>query len=102
MALLELLVAAAWARVVATDILQGVAHRLLRGVVAMRTMDMTVIMRVMVMIVIVVVVAVRSMDMGLVHLGYSVIESAGIISPSKPIRTLSLNSRPVLSLPSSR
>ncbi|GAB7533224.1 hypothetical protein PS3A_56400 [Pseudomonas sp. 3A(2025)] len=99
MALLELLVAAARARVVATDILQGVAHRLLRGVVAVRTMDMTVVMVMMVMIM--VVVAIRAMDMGLVHLGYSVIE-AGIISPSSPIRTLSLNSKPVLSLPSRR
>ena len=99
MALLELLLAAAWARIVATDILQGVAHRLLRSVVAVRTMHMTVVMVVMVMIM--VVVAVRAMDMGLVHLGYSIIE-AGIISPFKPIRTLSLNSSPVLSLPSSR
>jgi hypothetical protein len=60
-ALLEFLAAAAWARVVAADIFQGVAHRLLVSVVAMRTVNMAVVVIVVVMI----VVAVRAMDMGL-------------------------------------
>jgi hypothetical protein len=67
-ALLELLVAAAWARVVAADILQGVAHRLLVTVVAVRTVNMAVVMVMVMMIMI--VVAVRAMNMGLLsHCG---------------------------------
>ena len=76
-AFLEFLVAAAWARIVATNVLQGIAHRLLVSVAAVRAVDMAMLVIVMVMI----VVAIRAMDMGLlVHRGYSVIESARIIS----------------------
>jgi hypothetical protein len=60
-ALLEFLLAAAWARIVAANVLQGVAYRLLVGVVAVRAVDMAVV----VIMVIVIVVAVRAMDMGL-------------------------------------
>ena len=68
MALLELLVAAARAWIVAADILPGVAYRLLVAVVAVRTVNMAVVMVMMIMIMI--VVAVRSMDMGLLgHCG---------------------------------
>nr|BFD40054.1 hypothetical protein FFPRI1PSEUD_15530 [Pseudomonas sp. FFPRI_1] len=61
MALLELLAAAAWAGVIAADVLQGVAHRLLVGVVAVRAVNMAMVMIVVVMI----VIAVRAMDMRL-------------------------------------
>ena len=65
-ALLELLAAAAWARIVAANVLQGVAHRLLVAVVAVRAVYMAMVMVVVIMI----VVAVRAMDMGLLgHLG---------------------------------
>jgi hypothetical protein len=65
-ALLELLVAAARAWVVATDVLQGIAHWLLGGVVAVRAVNMAVVMVVMIMI----VVAVGAMNMGLLgHCG---------------------------------
>jgi hypothetical protein len=60
-ALLEFLRAAAWARIVATNVLQGIAHWLLVSVAAVRAVDMTVV----VIMVIVVMVAVRTMDMGL-------------------------------------
>jgi len=62
-ALLELLAVAAWARVVAANVLQGIARRFLRGMVAVRAMHMAVvmIMRVMVMI----VIAVGAMNVGL-------------------------------------
>jgi len=66
-ALLELLVAAAGARIVAANVLQGVAHRLLVGVVAVRAMHMAMVMVVMVVMI---VIAVRAMDMGLLgHCG---------------------------------
>jgi hypothetical protein len=66
-ALLELLVAAARARVVATDVLQGVAYWLLGFVVAVRAVNVAVVMVVMVVMI---VVAVRAMNMGLLgHLG---------------------------------
>lgn len=57
-ALLEFLVAAAGARVVTTDLLERIANGLLRAVVAMRAMDVPVIM-------VVIVVAVWAVDMGL-------------------------------------
>lgn len=60
-ALLEFFLAAARARIVATHILQGVAHWLLVSVAAVRAVDMAVV----VIMVIVIVVAVRTMDMGL-------------------------------------
>lgn len=69
MALLEFLVAAAWARVVAADVLQGVAHRLLGSMIAVRAVHMAVIVM---MIMVVIVVAVRAMDVGLLgHAGHS-------------------------------
>jgi hypothetical protein len=63
-ALLEFLVAAAWARIVAANVLQGVAHRLLMGMAAVRTMDMAMLVVVMGMV-IVIVVAIGAMHMGL-------------------------------------
>jgi len=60
-ALLEFLLAAARARIIATHVLQGVAHGLLVSMAAVRAVDMAVV----VIMVIVIVVAVRTMDMGL-------------------------------------
>jgi len=59
-ALLELLLAAAGAWVVAADILQRVAHRLLMAVVAVRAVHVAMI------VMIVVMVAVWAVDVGLV------------------------------------
>ena len=74
MALLEFFLAAARARVVAADVLQGVAHRLLVAVVAVRAMHMAVIVVVMV----VVVVAVGTVDVGLLaHCGLLREKNAG-------------------------
>jgi hypothetical protein len=65
MALLVFLLAAARARVVAADILERVACRLLVRVVAVRAMHMTVVM-------LVVVVAVGAVNVGfLMHGGHS-------------------------------
>jgi len=61
-ALLELFLAAARARVVAANVLQGVAHRLLVAVVAVRAVYMAVVV---IMLMIVTVVAVRAMNMRL-------------------------------------
>lgn len=98
-ALLEFLVAAAWAGIIAANVFQRVAHRLLMGMAAVWTVHMAVIVVVMV----VVMVAIRAMYMGLlVHLGISGIKSPGIISPSRSIRTLRPKNNPVLSLPSRR
>ncbi|CAN1599452.1 protein of unknown function [Pseudomonas mediterranea] len=81
MALLEFLAIAAGARVVAADILQGIAHRLLVGMAAVRTVDVAVVM-IVVMVVIVIVVAIRTVNVGLLgHRGYSAIKSAAIITP---------------------
>ncbi|QIQ73577.1 Repressor protein c2 [Pseudomonas coronafaciens pv. striafaciens] len=67
-AFLEFLVAAAWAWIVATHILQGVAHRVLVSVTAVRTMNVGVLVVMMIMVVI--VVAIWAMNMGLlVHRG---------------------------------
>ena len=78
MALLEFLLAAARARIIATHVLQGVAHGLLVSMAAVRAVDMAVVVIVM----IVIVVAVRTMDMGLLsHRCRSGIKSPGIISP---------------------
>lgn len=69
MAFLEFLLAAAWAGVVAANVFQGVARRLLVAVVAVRAMYMTVIMAVGV---IVVVIAIRAVDVFLLdHASYS-------------------------------
>jgi hypothetical protein len=79
-ALLEFLLAAARARIVAANVLQCIAHRLLVSVAAVRAVDMAVV--VVVIMVIVIVVAVRTMDMGLLsHRCRSGIKSPGIISP---------------------
>jgi hypothetical protein len=78
-ALLEFLAVAAWARVVAADVFQGVAHRFLVGVAAVRAVDMAMVV---IMMVVMIVVAVRAMDMGLLgHRGHSGVRSAGIITP---------------------
>ena len=60
-ALLEFFAAAAWARVVAANVFQFIAHRLLRGVAAIWAVHVAVIMRVMIMI----VVTVWAMNVGL-------------------------------------
>jgi hypothetical protein len=66
-ALLELLVAAARAWIVAANVLQGVAHRLLVAVVAVGAVNMAVVMM---MVMIMIMVAVGAMDMGLLgHCG---------------------------------
>jgi len=61
-ALLEFLLAATRAWVVAADVLQGVANRLLVAVVAMRAVHMAVVV---IVVMIVTVVAVRAMNVGL-------------------------------------
>ncbi|GLX13710.1 hypothetical protein Pstr01_19490 [Pseudomonas straminea] len=68
MALLEFLLAAAWAGIIAANVLQGIAHWLLRRVVAVRAVHVAVVA----MIMVVIVVAVRAMDVGLLgHAGHS-------------------------------
>ena len=64
-ALLEFLLAAAWARIVAAYVFQLVAHWLLMSVTAVRAMDVAVLVIVMAMIVVMVVVAVWAMHVGL-------------------------------------
>jgi len=65
-ALLELLAAAARARIVATHVFQRVAYRLLVSVTAVRAVDVAMVVIVVVMI----VVAIRAVDMGLLgHAG---------------------------------
>ncbi len=77
-ALLEFLLTAARARIVAANVLQRIAHRLLVSVAAVRAVDMAVV----VIMVIMIMVAVRTMDMGLLsHRCRSGIKSPGIISP---------------------
>ena len=63
-ALLELFAAATRASIVATNVFQGVAHRLLWRVAAVRAVYMAVIVVMMVMIVMI-VVAVWAMNVGL-------------------------------------
>jgi hypothetical protein len=58
-ALLEFFLTAAGARIVAADLFQRIAHRLLVAVVAVRAVDMAVVM-----LVIVVMIAVGTMDVG--------------------------------------
>lgn len=68
-AFLELFAAAARARVVAANVFQGIAHRLLVSVTAIWTVDMAVVM-IRLVVVVMIVVAVRAMDMGLLgHAG---------------------------------
>jgi hypothetical protein len=86
-ALLEFFAIAAWARVVTTDVLQGVAHRLLVGVAAIRAVDMAMVV-IMVIVLIMIVIAVGAMNMGLLgHQVYSGIKSAGIITPLRAMCT---------------
>lgn len=81
MALLEFLAVAARARIVATDILQGVAYRLLMGVTAMGAVNVAVVMVVM-MVMVMVMVAIGAVNVGLLgHQVYSAIKSAAIITP---------------------
>ncbi|MNQ83254.1 hypothetical protein D3C85_983300 [compost metagenome] len=99
-ALLELLVAAAGARIVAADVFQGIAHGLLRCVVAVRAVNVAVVM---VVVVIMIVVAIWAMDMGLLgHCGYSGIKSPGIISPLRDKCRSRAKNNPLLSSPSRR
>jgi len=63
-ALLEFFAAAAWAWIVAANVFQLVAHRLLRCMAAMRAMYMTVVV-VMGVTMIMIVVAVGAMNVGL-------------------------------------
>jgi hypothetical protein len=69
-ALLEFLLAAARAGVVAADILQRVANRLLMAVVAVRAVYMAVIVMIVVMVA-VGAVDVRFVAHGVTHAGYS-------------------------------
>lgn len=86
-ALLEFFLAAARARVVTTDVLQGITHGLLMRVTAVRAVDMAVIVSVVVMIM--VVIAIRAMYVGLlVHRGVSGIKSPGIIDNETRPRNL--------------
>ena len=78
MALLEFLAIAARARVVAADVFQGVAHRFLVSVAAVRTVNMAMVV-IMVVVMVMIVVTVRAMDVGLLgHRVCSGIKSAGI------------------------
>ena len=98
-ALLEFLRAAAWARIVAANVLQGVAYRFLVSVAAIRAVDMAVV----VIMVIVIVVAVRTMDMGLLsHWCRSGIKSPGIISSLRITCTSLPMNNPVFNSPSRR
>ena len=64
------------------------------AVVAMRAVDMAMVVVIMVM------VAVRAVDVGLVaHEGYSGMKSPGIISPLRDMCTLRLKSMPVFTSP---
>jgi predicted PurR-regulated permease PerM len=68
-AFLEFLLAAAWARIVASYVLQSVAHRLLMRVAAVRAVYMAVMM---VMVMLVVMVAIGTVNVVvLVHRGDS-------------------------------
>jgi hypothetical protein len=79
-ALLEFLFAAARARVVATDVLQGIAHWLLWRMAAVRAVNVAVVVIMMVVIMVVIVVAIRAVNVGfLVHQGYSGVNLPRII-----------------------
>jgi hypothetical protein len=62
-ALFEFLATPARARVIAADVFQGITHRLLMPVVAVRAVHMAVVM---VVVVIMVVGAVRTVDVGFI------------------------------------
>jgi hypothetical protein len=103
-ALLEFLLAAARAGIVATYVLQRIAHRLLVSVAAVRAVNMAVVVIMVGMIMVVmIVVAVRTMDMGLLcHRCCSGIKSPGIISPLCATCTSLPMNNPVFSSPSKR
>lgn len=69
MALLEFLLAATWAGVIAANVFQGVTYRFLVAVIAMRAMHVAVVV---IMAMIVVVVTVWAVDVFVLgHGGYS-------------------------------
>lgn len=68
MALLELFATATRARVIASDVLQGVPYRLLGTMLTVRTMNVPVLM-----MMVVVMLAVRAVNVGLVHTVLSVV-----------------------------
>ena len=65
MTLFEFLAAATRARIVAANVFQRIAHRLLVGVTAVRAMHMTVIVVMGVIMLVMIVVAVRAVNVGL-------------------------------------
>ena len=78
MALFEFLFAAAGARIVASDVFQGIAHGLLWRVAAVWAVNMGVLMVVVLMLV--VVIAVRAVNVGfLVHQSLSGIIAANYL-----------------------
>ena len=64
-ALLEFLAAAAGARVVAANVFQRIAHRLLVGVTAVRAMHVAIALVMGVIMLVMIVVAVRAVNVGL-------------------------------------
>src|SRR5690606_13417094 len=97
-AFLEFLLAAAWAWVIAADILQRVAYRLLMAVIAVRAVHMAVIVMIVVMVA-VGAVDVRFVAHGVTRAGYSGMKSPGIISPLRAMCTLRPNNMPVFTSP---
>ena len=90
MALLEFLLAAAWAWIVAANVFQRIAHRILMAVVAVGSVPMAVAV-----VMLMVMVAVRAMDMGFVgHCSYSGMKLPGMISPERDRCTLRVNHEP--------
>ena len=100
-ALLKLLFATAGARIVPTNILQRIAHRVV-AVIAMRAVNMTMI--VVCVVVVVVVIAIGTVHVGFVvhRYYYSGIKLPGIISPLVEMCTRRPSIRPVFNSPSRR
>ena len=65
MTLFEFLAAATRARIVAANVLQRIAHRLLMGVTAVRAMHVAVAVVMGVIMLVMIVVAVRAVNVGL-------------------------------------
>jgi len=65
MTLLELLAIATRARIIASDVLQCIAHRLLVSVPAVRSVNVAMVVIMIVMRVIMIVIAIRAMDVRL-------------------------------------
>ena len=65
MTLFEFLAAAARARIVAANVFQRIAHRLLMGVTAVRAMHVAVAVVMGVIMLVMIVVAVRAVNVGL-------------------------------------